>query len=143
MVGAITHTTGYASVAVARAQRALGIGLDAERWIAEDEAERVADSIAERGEIAAVARATGWPFARALTLVFSAKESVFKCFFPEVGRYFDFKDAAIRAVDVARREFAGELLVTLTPRLTSGYAFGGHYDADELLLVTGVLAEPT
>jgi enterobactin synthetase component D len=142
IVGAITHTRGYASVAVARMQDARGIGLDAERWMENDVAARVLDSIAERAEVATVAGACGWSAARALTLIFSAKETLFKCLFPAVQRYFDFLDAALVSADVGRRELVLELRVTLAPSLHAGARFGGTFDYDDQLVCTGMVDVP-
>ena len=56
-----------------------------------------------------------WPF----RVVFSAKETLFKCLYAEVGRYFDFRDALVDALDAASGRFNVRLLVPLTPRLGS------------------------
>ncbi len=139
ITGAITHADGYASAAVAKTTDARGLGLDAEVWLDHDKAaEGMIGPVAERAEVDAVARALGWSFPHALTLVFSAKETVFKCFFPEVNRYFDFKDAAILGADPVRGEFTGKLLVALTPRLVAGYVFRGRFEHDEARVYTAM-----
>lgn len=138
VVGAITHTHGYASVAIARARDARGIGLDAECWIPEGRAAALSSRLAGAGEVEAIAEATGFTFGRALTLIFSAKETIFKCLYPEVQRYFHFHDAAIVAADLARGEFTAKLLTTLTPTLGEGMGLEGRFVHDERLLCTGI-----
>jgi enterobactin synthetase component D len=142
ITGAITHTRGYASVAVARTSQTSGVGLDAELWVDADTAGRIGPLVAQRAEVDAVAEALGWPSPRALTLIFSAKEAVFKCLFPRVGHYFDFLDAAIGVVDAARGELAAELLVTLTPALRAGHVLAGRFVHDTARVYTGLVAAP-
>ncbi len=127
IVGSITHTHGYVSAAVARASRARAIGLDAEQVMSADQAERLLDPIADRAEVGAVARMTGWSAAAALTAIFSAKESIFKALYPEVGRYFDFRDAWIDGFDPESHTFRGRLLSTLTQSLRAGHAVEGRW----------------
>ena len=142
VVGAITHTHGYASVAVARSSVARGIGIDAESWIPEGRAASLSSRLAGAGEVEAIAEATGFTFGRALTLLFSAKETIFKCLYPEVQRYFHFHDAVIVGVDLAKGEFAAKLLTTLTPTWEEGRGIEGRFVQDERLICTGVLLSP-
>ncbi len=104
----------------------------------EDAAAELVDPIAAVEEVDAVARGTGFSFSRALTLVFSAKESAFKCLFPQVQRYFDFRDAAIVSADPTRAEFVLQLLVTLTPSLPAGERFRGRFEHDAELVRTAM-----
>jgi enterobactin synthetase component D len=140
IVGAITHAHGFASVAVARAGLARGVGLDAERIMRDEQAEEVAGHIAAPNELAAIARATGWSNAVALTAIFSAKETVFKCLSPQVGRYFDFRDAWVDAFE--RGHFTVRLLTTLTPSLREGHALEGRYELGEGTIVTAMVLAP-
>jgi enterobactin synthetase component D len=142
IVGAITHTQGYASVAVARSSQASGIGLDAEVWIDADTAARIGSLVAHRAELDAAVAALGWSPARALALLFSAKESVFKCLFPRVGHYFDFLDATVTVADPARGELSAELQVTLTPALRAGHVVAGRFDHDDRRVYTAAVAAP-
>ena len=139
IVGAITHTHGYASAAIARARHARGIGLDAERWITDDRASGLSAQLANPGEVEAITEATGFSFGRALTLIFSAKETIFKALYPEVRRYFGFHDAALVAADVARGEFTATLLTTLTPGFVEGARLVGRFEQDERLVCTGMV----
>jgi enterobactin synthetase component D len=139
IVGAITHTHGYASVAVARTRHASAIGLDAEVWMKPSVAEELADRIAGRDEVDALVRATGLSFSRALTLIFSAKETVFKCLFSEVRRYFDFRDVSVECADVARGQLVARLQVALTPSLQAGRRFSARFELDDSIAFTGMV----
>jgi len=138
IVGAITHTHHFASVAVARASETRGLGLDAERLMAEAVAERVLDHIAAPDEVSALVRATGWSTATVLTVIFSAKETVFKCLYAEVQRYFDFRDASVIAIDPAAGLWSARLLTTLTPTLQAGHALDGRFECDGTSVCTAM-----
>jgi enterobactin synthetase component D len=139
VVGAITHTDRYASAAVARSANIRGIGLDAEICMPESTANDVLERIATREEITALERASGLEKRLALTLAFSVKESVFKCLYPEVGRYFDFHDAEVTGCEPASRNVAIRLVTTLTEALPAGFLLTGRYEITDRGLCTAVV----
>jgi enterobactin synthetase component D len=130
IVGAVTHTHGYASVAVARTSLARAIGLDVERVMNVEQAERLHEQIAAHDEVGAITCATGWSFATALTAIFSAKETIFKALYGEVKRHFDFRDAWLEAFDPRENKFRGHLVSTLTASLRAGCALAGRFSLD-------------
>ncbi|MGY4029308.1 4'-phosphopantetheinyl transferase family protein [Aeromonas media] len=79
----------------------------------------------EWGRLEGGARALGLDRARGLTLVFSAKESLFKALHPRVGRYFDFLDA--RWLGMTAQSLTLELKVPLTPTLPAGWRCTLHW----------------
>ena len=94
IVGSITHCDGYRAAAAAHASDVAAIGMDAEPG---DSLPRgVLDVIslpAERTRLAALAAerpAVCWD-----RLLFSAKESVYKAWFPLTGRWLGFEDADV------------------------------------------------
>ena len=94
IVGSITHCDGYRAAAAAHASDVAAIGMDAEPG---DSLPRgVLDVIslpAERTRLAALAGerpAVCWD-----RLLFSAKESVYKAWFPLTGRWLGFEDADV------------------------------------------------
>ncbi|WP_394836545.1 4'-phosphopantetheinyl transferase superfamily protein [Pendulispora rubella] len=129
-VGAITHTNDFASAAVARATDALGIGLDVEVVMSEENAANLMTlpKVAAPHEVAELARAMNWSPATALTVIFSAKETLYKCLYPQVRRYFGFRAAAVESADDASGQFSVRLLETLTPKLVLGRSFEGRFD---------------
>jgi enterobactin synthetase component D len=142
IVGAITHVHRFASVAVARRGEAAGIGLDVERIMTEKLAGELCESIAGREELAGLARQTGWSAAVVLTLVFSAKETIFKCLYPQVGRYFDFREAEVLSLDPESGRFAARLLRSLTADLVDGYTMEGRFERDEARVCTAMVLPP-
>ena len=138
IVGSITHTHGFASAAVAWRTRVRRLGIDAEAVMSDETARAVGPLVARPQEIERVLSATRWPRAVAMTLVFSAKESVFKCLFPSVGRRFDPLDAEVDRVTPSGRDFSVRLLVDLAPTVRAGASLVGHFVVDGGLVHTGV-----
>jgi enterobactin synthetase component D len=143
IVGAITHTHGFASVAVARTRDARAIGLDAEHVMAEKQAIDVLEQIATPNEVSTLLRTTRWGTAMVLSVVFSAKETIFKCLYPEVGRYFDFRDAVVDELDPSRGSFSARLVVALTPRLAAGTRLDGRFERNDGWVCTGMTLAPS
>ncbi len=104
IIGSITHTRGYCGVAVARASSGLqSLGLDAEPE------EEIRDEIVRRvttgREQAAIARLDGVERGIMGRLLFSAKESVYKCQYPLTRRFLEFGDVEIE-LDASNERFS-------------------------------------
>ena len=107
VVGAITHTAGYAAAAVAHVGDVRSVGLDAEpdeplpggvlRRIAREEELAWVD-----GTVAGVDNPD--------RLLFSVKESIYKAWFPLAGTWLGFEDARVE-VDPSAGEFHAQILV--------------------------------
>lgn len=136
IVGAITHSGGIACAVVASRAQMLGVGVDIEEWVTDDAYAAMIDTVFVAGEAARVETQTGWPSTRAATLIFSAKETLYKCLFPAVQRYFDFKDAEVVTVDTSDGRFSIRLLASLADDLKSGDVFEGRFQAVERLVIT-------
>lgn len=139
VVGSITHCPGYRAAAVARASDFVSLGVDAEpdealpdhgmlELIALDE-ERV-----RLGELAAAVPGISWD-----RLLFSAKESVYKTWFPLARRWLGFESADI-VIDPSAGTFTARLLVP--GPLVAGVpltTLNGRWLADHGLLLTTVV----
>lgn len=91
VVGSITHCAGLRAAAVARTRDVRSLGIDAER--ARPLPDGVLDAVSdadERAWLAGLGEGTPWD-----ALLFSAKESVYKTWFPLTGRWLGFEDAAL------------------------------------------------
>lgn len=124
-LGAITHSHGFAAAAVATTEHALGIGLDTEQIVAGPALEEISAEVATPEELRALHGCRLDP-ARLLTTVFSAKESIFKCLYPQVGRYFDFQDVTVVEVEELAQRFTAQLQVGLG-RLARGTLLEGRF----------------
>jgi 4'-phosphopantetheinyl transferase EntD len=94
VVGSITHCAGYRAAAVARCTEVAAIGIDAEPH--EPLPDGVAEAVTlpgERSQLAAQsARAPGTCWDR---LLFSAKESIYKVWYPHAHRMLGFDEARV------------------------------------------------
>ncbi len=139
VVGSITHTAGYAAAAVAHTHALRGLGLDLERWVRPTAPANLGAHLARPGELAQLVAESGWSEVEALTLLFSAKESLYKCLYPEVRRYFGFHDATIATLDTAACQFVARLDETLTPALPAGTTLVGRFVRFEDAVATALV----
>lgn len=92
VVGSITHTSGLRAAAVALQSAVASIGVDAEQNcpLADGIEEKitVADEVEMLAALACAFPATHWN-----RILFSAKESIYKAWYPLTGRWLGFEDA--------------------------------------------------
>jgi enterobactin synthetase component D len=135
-VGSITHTRGFAAAVVADSQKIRGLGIDSEEIMTTKVMENVAPRICRAEE---PYRPDGsMPRELYTTLIFSAKESLFKCLHPLVGKMFWFEDARIEIADDLSGTFYAELLTTLSEEFCAGLRLTGRFQVDAGLVHTGI-----
>lgn len=139
--GSITHTRGFVSAAVASTTNVAAIGIDSEAILPPERALRVAGIFATATELA-VARAAGLGQEHAVTLIFSAKEAIFKALHAFVHRIFDFHDVQIVRVDGVAREYTASVVQTLAPAFPAGFTLNGRFDIDSRRIHTGMIVAP-
>ncbi|OKJ70010.1 4'-phosphopantetheinyl transferase family protein [Streptomyces sp. CB02460] len=94
VVGSMTHCPGYRAAAVARAHHLASLGVDAEAHAPLPAGVVEALTLPEeRRHLARLARAH--PLVAWDSVLFSAKESVYKAWFPLTGRWLGFLDCAV------------------------------------------------
>ena len=137
VTGSITHCAGYRASAVARLADVASLGLDAEpnAPLPDGVLERiaVAQERAWLPELAAAAPGVSWD-----RLLFCAKESVYKAWFPLTRRWLGFEQAVI-TVDLRAGAFTAELLEpaeALDGRRVASFA--GHWLARDGLVLTAI-----
>jgi 4'-phosphopantetheinyl transferase EntD len=137
VTGSITHCAGYRASAVARLTDVAALGLDAEPHgaLPEGVLERIAvpQEQAWLPELAAAVPGVSWD-----RLLFCAKESVYKAWFPLTGRWLGFEQAAI-TVEPEAGTFTAELLEpgeALDGRRLAG--FDGRWLVRDGLVLTAV-----
>lgn len=96
-VGALTHNDGWAAALVAHRQAYLGLGLDAERLLGTEEAQRLARRVLAPGEATRLEQLDPANVGLMVGATFSLKESLFKALYPLVGRMFHFQSAELVA----------------------------------------------
>ncbi|MFV2176867.1 4'-phosphopantetheinyl transferase [Actinomadura sp. LOL_016] len=109
VVGSMTHCDGYRAAAVAGHRDCAAIGVDAEPH--RPLPDGVLEAVSVPPERSRIVRLTAeHPAVRWDRLLFSAKESVYKAWFPMTGRPLGFEDADID-FDPRSRRFTARLLV--------------------------------
>lgn len=100
--GSISHA-GALALAVAKpiGDGVASLGIDYQPLLSDNDAQKLADGVLSGAERVRLA-ASPMPFSHSLSLVFSAKESLFKALFPAVQRWFGFDCAQICALGDAR-----------------------------------------
>jgi 4'-phosphopantetheinyl transferase EntD len=138
VVGSITHCRGYRACAVAKTEDVLGIGIDAE--VHEPLPAGVLEQVAFGSERAMTAdRAAGVHLDR---LLFSAKEAVYKAWFPLARRWLGFEDAEI-GIDLQDGSFRARLLVPAPVVAGAPLAeLCGRWCVDDGLMATAVVVLP-
>jgi enterobactin synthetase component D len=106
-LGSITHSNGEAIAAVSRASETRLLGIDVETLIDPASVDGIAALVALEGELSLFGSCTA---SQALTILFSAKESLYKALYPDTQRFMDFSAARIVAFDAS----AGSLTLSLT-----------------------------
>jgi 4'-phosphopantetheinyl transferase EntD len=136
VVGSITHCDGYRAAVVAPAAGMRSIGIDAEPD--EPLPDGVLGAVASAAERDHVHRLlTDDPRVRWDRLLFSAKESVYKAWFPLTRRWLDFTEAEV-TIDATAGRFEARLLVDAQADGRPLTGFGGRFVADRGLVVTAV-----
>ncbi|MWL87195.1 4'-phosphopantetheinyl transferase [Cupriavidus sp. SW-Y-13] len=141
-IGSISHTTDRAvalAAAVAQVGELGAVGIDVEQWLAPDRAEEIAAMVALPEDIAALAAGLGRTRADAVTLLFSAKESLYKALFPTVRRFFDFEAARLAGCAPGVLELA--LTCDWHARWPVGTLFEVRFAATPEAVVTAVWVE--
>ena len=124
LVGSISHTNDWALALVAEADKANRIGIDLESVDAVSKVHGLAELIAsayELGLLVKTVQTSLMTMNELIALMFSAKESLFKALYPQVGVYFDYLDAEIVQVDSGYVE--PRLLKALNNTFSKGDSF--------------------
>jgi 4'-phosphopantetheinyl transferase EntD len=122
-LGSISHGAGICVAQAARSDDFLGLGIDVE-----------ASDALDTDLVATISCPDEWPsIARgaasdrvAATLCFSAKEAVYKAYFPSTAAWLDFHDLRLE-VQWSRRSFTATLLSPDKPALGGRRSWHGHF----------------
>jgi 4'-phosphopantetheinyl transferase EntD len=134
IVGSITHCRGYCAVAVARGGKFSGLGIDVE--LAEPLGEELIPMVCLGTELDRLAESAESSRGTLAKLIFSAKESVFKCIYPSTGVFLEFHDCEID-LDETLDAFSALLK---NPDLPAEYrkVLRGRFARDTHRLFTGI-----
>lgn len=139
VIGSISHTRRLALAIVAKSSDSLcGLGIDVEAVLSPQQVEEVTGGVIIREESGLLTQGI-LRREEMLTLIFSAKESLFKTLFPRVGDYFDFSAAYMSAISVPTQRFTLTLVHDLSLEFRAGMTFSGQWcylEGDILTLVS-------
>ncbi|WP_051235216.1 4'-phosphopantetheinyl transferase superfamily protein [Marinimicrobium agarilyticum] len=137
--GSISHTNHEAVCAAFEGGSAgASVGVDVERYLCSSKLDSVRELVvtrSERGLIANNAIDESW----ALTLFFSAKESLFKALYPQTRAAFDFREAEITVLNQSTKTFTIRLRTSVHVRFPKGWTALGRYFDDAGHLTTLVV----
>ncbi|MFI8090146.1 4'-phosphopantetheinyl transferase [Streptomyces sp. NPDC086080] len=146
LTGSMTHCQGYCAAALARAGDLVSVGIDAEPHAPLPEG--VLSSVALPEEAARIAGLSGeLPAVHWDRLLFSAKESVYKAWFPLTGKWLDFGEADIDLQVDEGEDTRGTFRATLlVPGPVVGGRrvghFSGRWAARDDLIATAIAVAP-
>ncbi len=142
-VGSITHCAGFRAAAVASAADILAVGIDAEPnaplpqnvidVVSLPRERTLLSRLAATEDASPEGTGTAWD-----RLLFSAKESVYKIWYPLTGTFLDFVDAELD-IDAVNRRFTAHLLVE--PPIVDGHAWtdiSGQFAVGRGFVVTAI-----
>jgi len=138
--GSITHTDGFASAAVVRADSLHGLGIDSERVMTRETADEVAGLSLLPSEIQRWENQLqkALSFESYVTLIFSAKESVYKCLNPIIGRFLEFHDVEILTANIPTGKFCVNMIEKISEVPCEGRSLNGIFAIAQPYIHTAV-----
>jgi 4'-phosphopantetheinyl transferase EntD len=138
VVGSITHCDQYRAAAVARSEEIVTLGIDAEHDAALPDG--VLEQIARPEELGALCLLQAdSPEVHWDRLLFSAKESVYKAWFPLTARWLGFEDVSVLLSPSAHTFLARLSPPGPVPADDSPLGLSGSWKVDEGLVLTAVV----
>ena len=133
ITGSITHTRNIAMAICCADPKVQGIGIDVERMMGSDQEEKLQSQIINQNEADVFAQLKAVN-ANPLTLVFSAKESIYKALYASVGKFFGF-DAA-QLISFNGFEMLFSITQDLSDKVYKGMTIKVLYQQSESLVFT-------
>ncbi|MGB9097996.1 4'-phosphopantetheinyl transferase family protein, partial [Erwinia sp.] len=132
--GSLSHSHQRIAVLLSRRENRLLSGVDCEQVMRPETAEEMQSRIVTAEEKRKLLE-SGLPFATALTLAFSVKESLYKALFPPLRQYMDFSAAEITALFPATGKVQLRLTTSFSSDFPAGREFTGQVEleADQVL----------
>ncbi|WP_052673404.1 4'-phosphopantetheinyl transferase family protein [Rouxiella chamberiensis] len=138
IVGSLTHTATRAVILTARADCRHHVGVDAENLLKASSAQELASMIVGETEEALLQRCE-MPWAAALTLAFSLKESLYKALYPHLKQFMSFHSARVIELNGETGHALLQLTSTLDEDYPAGRVFRGYFAWQEEHVLTVVV----
>jgi enterobactin synthetase component D len=133
-VGSITHTKNYVSAIVGLTTIYRGLGIDSQLIMNEKTFISIHKKVMTQNELQMTL--PGWNFLEVATLVFSFKESIYKCLRPLCGQFFGFSDAEIIDINFKKKSVKYGLLNEIGRGFNSSFIGEGIFDKTNGLIHT-------
>ncbi|HVG21601.1 MAG TPA: 4'-phosphopantetheinyl transferase superfamily protein [Blastocatellia bacterium] len=142
VVGSIAHTNNYCGVAVARVSDARGVGFDVES-VGDFRLEYL-PKVCTRNELLWLRRLAGEEQQKTGALIFSAKESFYKCQYAITKRWLGFHHVEVEPDSTGSNfgEFIATLLIDMQPAIERPFSVSGKYSFKDGLVMTGITLRP-
>ena len=124
VVGSIAHSRNWAVAIVSR--KANWLGIDCEDVMTMETAQQISAMIAQPHELLLLSQCD-LPFNYLLSLLFSAKESIYKAIYPRVGKILDFNVVSIIKFDLEKKYLVFQFSVELQKILSGIKEIVVHY----------------
>lgn len=133
IIGSISHTQGIALAMTALEHQLQGLGIDIEKHMSRSQETKLKGQILhplETGIHTTLEQYVPCP----LTVIFSAKESIYKALYPSVKRFFGFEAAQL--IDFDSQKLLFVITESLSPSVQKGMQVEVCYQLNEQLVLT-------
>ena len=134
--GSITHSAGFAAVAVGLKEEIKGVGIDLESFSRHVDF-KIRRHVCVDSELEWLESLPTKQANHALRIIFSAKESIFKCLYPATKTYLSFKDAAV-TINETENNFSFIIFKSCSGIIKQGFPHHGRYSEMDKMLLTSV-----
>ena len=128
VIGSITHTENFIGAVVESSDNLRGIGIDTEKILGPQSVVMVESLVATDEE---KRKSLSFDPFEYFTLIYSAKESIFKCLNPIIQKYIEFHDVTIETVSFDSKVFTFRLLKDLNEEFKEGMSFEGSFHINQ------------
>lgn len=135
---AISHSSNTAVCIAAKDIDHQYVGIDVEPIISNSTMKKISKSIINTNEKALLMKHSLHENV-AFTIIFSAKESLFKALYPSVGHYFEFDVADTLHICTKTNQIIIKLTVDLSPNLQKGRLFKGYFTINNHSVTTYIV----
>ena len=136
--GSITHTKGIAAAIAGLQDRATGVGIDVEKLMKDSQETKLQTHIL-RDDESTQFHELGKQVTHPLSVIFSAKESIYKALYPFVKKYFGFDKAKLIAFNETILTF--KIMHNLSKQVQTGLEVNVYYQIIDGLVFTQCLFE--
>ena len=134
--GSITHSTGIVAVAVGLKKEINGVGIDLESFSSSLDF-NISRHVCVESELKWLDSLPIKQAKRALCIIFSAKESIFKCMYPLSNIYLNFKDAEV-TLNESEKKFSFTIFKSFPEKKQFRFPLHGRYSEFNKMILTSV-----